>query len=238
MSDNQNNNPKGIIIGMLCLIWGLGSIAAMLFCSKLENHTGILLVLLGQFFLVIGLIAVICNRKAKPYPFIVLVFPLVGIALLVCGICILTKGEVVLSMLNQYAPYILIWIFPLAGIMMIAGTLGKIRYLKQVCTQEVQAKCVDIESASAAGTHRRKHVTMPVYSISYNGEEKLLRKGMYTNLNHFEIGAYYNIRINPSNPDEYLDENNRKGNNLILILGVVLLVVTLPVIVYMYINGI
>ena len=71
MSDNQNNNPKGIIIGMLCLIWGLGSIAAMLFCSKLENHTGILLVLLGQFFLVIGLIAVICNRKAKPYPFIV-----------------------------------------------------------------------------------------------------------------------------------------------------------------------
>ena len=191
MSDNQNNNPKGIIIGMLCLIWGLGSIAAMLFCSKLENHTGILLVLLGQFFLVIGLIAVICNRKAKPYPFIVLVFPLAGIALLVCGIYILTKGEIALSMLDQYAPYILIWIFPLAGIMMIAGTLGKIRYLKQVCTQEVQAKCVDIESASAAGTHRRKHVTMPVYSISYNGEEKLLRKGMYTNLNHFEIGAYY-----------------------------------------------
>ena len=60
----------------------------------------------------------------------------------------------------------------------------------------------------------------------------------YTNLNHFEIGAYYNIRINPTNPDEYLDENNRKGNNLILILGVVLLVVTLPAIVYMYINGI
>ena len=86
MSDNQNNNPKEIIIGMLCLIWGLGSIAAMLFCSKLENHTGILLVLLGQLFLVIGLIAVICNRKAKPYPFIVLVFPLAGIALLVCGI--------------------------------------------------------------------------------------------------------------------------------------------------------
>ena len=139
MSDNQNNNPKGIIIGMLCLIWGLGSIAAMLFCSKLENHTGILLVLLGQFFLVIGLIAVICNRKAKPYPFIVLVFPLAGIALLVCGIYILTKGEIALSMLDQYAPYILIWIFPLAGIMMIAGTLGKIRYLKQVCTQEVQA---------------------------------------------------------------------------------------------------
>ena len=75
----------------------------MLFCSKLENHTGILLVLLGQFFLVIGLIAVICNRKAKPYPCILLVFPL-------------------------------------AGIIMIAGTLGKIRYLKQVCTQEIQAK--------------------------------------------------------------------------------------------------
>lgn len=31
MSDNQNSNPKGIIIGMLCLIWGLGSIAAVLF---------------------------------------------------------------------------------------------------------------------------------------------------------------------------------------------------------------
>lgn len=64
--------------------------------------------LLGHFFLAIGLIAVICNRKAKPYPFILLVFPL-------------------------------------AGIIMIAGT------------------------------HRRTHVTMPVYSISYNGEEKLLR---------------------------------------------------------------
>ena len=102
MSDNQNNNQKGIIIGMLCLIWGLGSIAAMLFCSKLENHTGILLVLFGQFFLVIGLIAVICNRKAKPYPFILLVFPLAGIALLVCGICILTKGEIALSMMDHF----------------------------------------------------------------------------------------------------------------------------------------
>ena len=68
MSDNQNNNPKEIIIGMLCLIWGLGSIAAMLFCSKLENHTGILLVLLGQLFLVIGLIAVICNNAPASTP--------------------------------------------------------------------------------------------------------------------------------------------------------------------------
>ena len=234
MSDNHNNNPKGIIIGMLCLIWGLGSIAAMLFCSKLENHTGILLVLFGQFFLVIGLIAVICNRKAKPYPFILLVFPLAGIALLVCGICILTKGEIALAMLDQYAPYILIWIFPLAGIIMIASAVGKIRYLKRVCTQAVQAKCIDIESASAAGAHRRKHVTMPVYSISYNGEEKILRKGMYTNLNYFEIGAYYGIYINPENPDEYLDENNRKGYKLIMTLGVVLLAVTVPVIIFVF----
>lgn len=236
MGDNrEKTGTKGIVISIIFLIWFFGSLIAMIICSKLENSSGFVLALLGQYFLVFGIVAIIGNRMRKPFPVIVLLFPLVGVCLFVCGIWILVGGVHALASMEQYAPYILIWIFPIAGAVMVVSAYWKSRHLKRVCTQEIQAKCIDIESKWSSNRTGRggKKVYMPVYSIFYNGEEKLLRNYTYTNLNHFEIGMYYYIKINPANPDEFLDDNNKKGNRLLLILGIAFIVVMVPAIVFM-----
>lgn len=238
--DNGNNRftTKNIVISILFLIWFFGSLVAMMCCSESQNKIGFLLTLIGQYFLVFGIIAVAGNRKQKPFPIVVLIFPLVGIALMVCGISSIAGGDVVKETLVKYAPYIIIWIFPIAGILMVFGSMSKIRYLKRVCTREIQAKCVDIEVSwvNDSDSPRRTRVYMPLYSIYYNGEERLIRNNMYTNMNRFEIGSYYYIKINPSNPDEFIDDNNKKGNMLIFILGIVFIVLSVPVLGFMYIG--
>lgn len=231
-------NCKSAIIGLIFLIWFFVSLAGMLIYSKKEGCTGIILAIIGQYFLVFGIIAVVSNRTTKPFPFIVLVFPLVGISLLICGICIQLGGNDVLKMLGKYAPYILIWIFPIAGtVMLVKGTCG-IRHLKRVCTREIQAKCIRVEASWTKGTkgHKGHYVYMPVYSIIYNGEERILQNNTYTNGNKFEEGAYYSIKINPDNPDEFMDANSQKANRLLLLLGIALIIITVPSIVEIYIN--
>lgn len=236
--DEKKNKIKNGIIGAVFLIWFFGSMIAMLVCSKLDNRTGILLALFGQYFLVFGILGVGANRKNKPFPLPILLFPLVGVLLLACGISIWVGGEQALVWLQKNAPYILIWIFPLVGAGMIVSATCNSRHLKRVCTREVQAKCIDVESTWSPDRNGRggRYVYMPVYSIFYNGEEKILRNYIYTNMNRFEQGEYYYIKINPDNPEEFIDSNNKKAKGMSLILGVVFLVISVPVLVYMYMN--
>lgn len=231
---------KEKVLGVILLIWFFGSVVGFFVCSELEDNTGLLLVLFGQYFLVFGIIVVVSNLKKKPFPIITIIFPIVGLSALVCGICMLVGKETALEFIKQYAPYILMWVFPVAGVLVIANSFSQYRYLKRVCTRDIQAKCIDIESefTKASFEDRRTRVYMPVYSIFYDNREYIIRNYNYTNLVNFEIGMYYYIKINPSNPNEFIDENTKKANMLTLIIGITFIVVTLPVIIFMYMNGI
>ena len=52
-------------------------------------------------------------------------------------------------------------------------------------------------------------------------------------MNDYRVGNYYPIMINPLNPEEFLDANNRKGNIVTLVLGIIFVAVIIPIIVYM-----
>ena len=52
-------------------------------------------------------------------------------------------------------------------------------------------------------------------------------------MNDYQVGNYYPIMINPLNPEEFLDANNRKGNIVTLVLGIIFVAVLIPIIVYM-----
>lgn len=238
----NKNDAKGKVLGIIFLIWFFGSMIGFFVCSESENKTGPLLVLFGQYFLVFGIIAVAGNIKNKPFPVITVIFPIVGLSVLVSGICMIFGGEKALLFLGRYAPYILIWIFPIVGVLMIINSFSQYRHLKQVCTRDIQAKCIDIDSRLSRNNNavpgRIRKVYMPVYSIFYNEREYVIRNYNYTNLVKFEIGMYYNIKINPSNPNEFMDENSSKANKLAFVLGIIIIVITVPIIIFLYMNGI
>lgn len=237
----NKNDAKGKVLGIIFIIWFFGSMIGFFVCSESDNKIGPLLALFGQYFLVFGIIAVAGNLKKKPFPVIVVIFPIVGLSVLVSGIGMILGGEKVLLFLGQYAPYILIWIFPVVGVLMIVNSFSQYRHLKRVCTRDIQAKCIDIDSRLSrnnAEQGRRRKVYMPVYSIFYNEREYIIRNYNYTNLVKFEIGMYYNIKINPSNPNEFMDENSSKANTLVFVLGIIFIVITAPIIIFMYMHGI
>lgn len=242
MQDSGNkNDAKSKVLGIIFLIWFFGSMIGFFVCSESDNKIGPLLVLFGQYFLVFGIIAVAGNLKKKPFPVIVVIFPIVGLSVLVSGIGMILGGEKVLLFLGRYAPYIFIWIFPIVGVLMIVNSFSQYRHLKRVCTRDIQAKCIDIDSRLSrnnAEQGRRRKVYMPVYSIFYNEREYIIRNYNYTNLVKFEIGMYYNIKINPSNPNEFMDENSSKANKLVFVLGIIIIVITAPIIIFMYMHGI
>ena len=139
------------------------------------------------------------------------------------------------QMIYEAAPYLLAGIFPVTGVLMIISATSEIRHLKRVCTVEVQAKCISVETRWTQGGkgRRTKRVHMPVYSVYYNGREYTVRNNVYTNMNDYQVGNYYPIMINPLNPEEFLDANNRKGNIVTLVLGIIFVAVLIPIIVYM-----
>ena len=83
MGKNENGTTVAkIIISIVFIVWFMGSIFGMMVCSKLDGGTGLMLALIGQYFLVFGIMGVVGSIKKRPFPAIILLFPLVGIALI------------------------------------------------------------------------------------------------------------------------------------------------------------
>lgn len=236
MGKNENGTTVAkIIISIVFIVWFMGSLFGMMVCSKLDGGTGLMLALIGQYFLVFGIMGVVGSIKKRPFPAIILLFPLVGIALIICGVIMYIDMQNAAQMIYEAAPYLLAGIFPVTGVLMIISATSEIRHLKRVCTVEVQAKCISVETRWTQGGkgRRTKRVHMPVYSVYYNGREYTARNDVYTNMNDYQVGNYYPIMINPLNPEEFLDANSRKGNIVTLVLGIIFVAVLIPIIVYM-----
>lgn len=234
MNENGTNAAK-IIISIIFIVWFMGSLFGMMVCSKLDGGTGLMLALIGQYFLVFGIMGVVGGIKKRPFPAIILLFPLVGSALIICGVIMYADMKNAAHMIYEAAPYLLAGIFPVTGVLMIISATSEIRHLKRVCTVEVQAKCISVETRWTQGGEgrRTKRVHMPVYSVYYNGREYTVQNDVYTNMNDYQVGNYYSIMINPLNPEEFLDANNRKGNIVTLVLGIIFVAVLIPIIIYM-----
>ena len=155
MGKNENGTTVAkIIISIVFIVWFMGS---------LFGGTGLMLALIGQYFLVFGIMGVVGSIKKRPFPAIILLFPLVGIALIICGVIMYIDMQNAAQMIYEMAPYLLAGIFPVTGVLMIISATSEIRHLKRVCTVEVQAKCISVETRWTQGGkgRRTKRVQMP-----------------------------------------------------------------------------
>ncbi len=236
MGQKENGTSVGkVILGGIFLLWFIASMIGMYVCSQVDGGAGLMLVILGQFFLVFGIIGIAGNIKKKPFPIIIILFPLAGSALIVWGLSLYMGSEHLLEMLGNAVPYLAVWLFPVIGVILVADTVVRQNYLKRVCTYKIQAKCISVEREWSKGTRnsRGDWVYMPVYSIMHSGREMNVSNGVYTNLNNLKVGEYYYIKINPLNPQEFIDENSRKGNKLSLVLGIIFILLAIPAIILM-----
>lgn len=216
---------KSNLIGTIFLIWFIGSIISMLYLSKINEYYTIMI--FGQYFLVFGLIplkAAIGKEKLISIPFI-----LVGLCCIVIPYLMMNPDLLSVNLnWNNIIPLLLILVFVIAGIAMIFIPVIFNNKLKKICTITVNAKIVDYKCTYS---DNRKKLYCPIYEFEFNGKKYEVSNNKYSNFDNKPIETIINLKINPDNPNEFID--NRNFDSLIIILGIIFLTISIPIFIYM-----
>lgn len=236
----KKSNWKSNLIGIIFVIWFICSLGGLLFLSEVENQAGWIFTLMGQYFLVFGILAVYANKGAKRFPTILIMFPLIGGVMLGSGIYMLIGGEIAVHNMFLVAPILIFLVFPIAGICLMHMALTEGMYLKKRCTYEVNAKCVDVSTSTHRNKNGRTRKTyMPTYSAYVNDKEIKLWNNKYSS-HKFEVGEYYTVSINLENPTEFIDINTKKVHSGMLLIGTLFIGVSIiigAILIINFLNG-
>ena len=220
-NNNVENHQKGfrlkqIIVSIVVLCWIFGSIGAMIYFAKHEN-TPLAIGILGQFFFVLGILAIYAGIKDKQFQPITLVFPAAGICMMVGAYIYATGGEDVGAKMEEMLPYMFLILFVLIGIGIVVLTTMKRMRRHKVCTTSVYGKCVEVHCK----WHRGGASYSPEYEVYFNGKTFTLCNELYTGMNRIEIGESREIFLNPNDPKEFYEPIQEKiTNRIIYLIGI------------------
>ena len=95
-------------------------------------------------------------------------------------------------------------LFAVVGIVMIVFDVLK----RRKCSERVSAECVSVDSHSSRGSNgKRSRTYSPTWEIEYNGRRITLSSNNYSS-KYVAVGHHRTLRINPDNPEEYLDPSS------------------------------
>lgn len=221
----MKKNIKDILIGTFFLIWFVCSIISMLYLSKINKYYTIMI--FGQYFFVFGLIPLkvaVGKEKLMSVPFI-----LIGLCCVIIPYLMMNPDLLSVSLnWDHIIPLLLILVFVLAGIAMTLLPIINKNKLKKVCTMTVNAKIIKYDHIY--GDNGRK-LYCPIYAFEFNGNKYEVSNNKYSNFGNKQIESIINLKINPNNPNEFIDE--RVFDNFVIILGIIFLIASVPIFLYM-----
>ena len=202
---DKGRNVGGIVASVVFLAWFLGSLGGLIYFSKANN--GVMAVaILGQYFLVFGVIAVISGIKSRTFQPVTLIFPVVGLAL-IAGAFIYGFGlKVAMAYIERYLPYFILFVFLVVGICVVCHAFLCHRHKKQVCNYSIMATCVDLSQR----WHKGRRTYCPVYEIYFRDQTIRLCNHVYSTANNVAVGESKELFINPQNPEEFYEEKQEK----------------------------
>lgn len=222
---NGNNSLKGKIIGTLFLIWFIGSIVGLMYFSKINGYYTIMI--FGQYFLVFSVIPLI-NSKGMEKLFGV-PFALVGLACIIIPYVMMHPELVSFTIVwDSVIPLLLILAFIIAGLAMIIIPKKREQRLNKVCNVTVFAT---ITSHDYTYSDKGTKLYAPIYSFEFNKQKYEISNNQYTNIGVKPVGTIVELKINPNNPKEFLD--NSSFSKLIIVMGVIFLIISAPIFIYM-----
>lgn len=218
IGDEPNYSKKGKIVGIIFLIWFFGSMFAMFILSEINTYYTVMV--FGQYFLVFGVIPFLGAVKSKT---IGIPFILVGLACIIIPY-LMMKPEINGMVIDWGAVIAVLFVFAfvLAGLALTFIPLIKIKKLKEKCNVEVAAVIVDYDETYGD----KSMLYCPIYEFDFNGKKYNVMNNQYSNVGLKEIGTIINLKINPVNPEEFLDK--RISSYAPMFIGIVFLVITIP----------
>lgn len=227
INKQPNDSKNGRIVSKIFLIWFCASIGAV-FCFSIINKYYTVMIF-GQYFLVFGII--VSSVKDKDLT--------IGVPLILVGLsCIIIpylmmKPDIKGIVINWDAVIVLLFSigFVFTGIALILIPIIRTRQLKRRCSIEVVATIVKHLSEY---DDNGNELFCPIYEFQFNGKKYNVMNNEYTNIGVKPIGTLENLKINPDNPEEFLD----KGVFLMgcIFLGIFFLIISIPMLIFVVKN--
>lgn len=204
----RTEKEKFGIKSMLFILWFVISIVAILVLRKYSELFSIMVI--GQVFLVFGLAIKKDGVKINEVKLI-----LMYVGLLLVGVPFLMY---ISKFYNVYDKFNWSYIIAILGVgsfmllglgLMFIPKINKKR-LTEICTEKVKA--IVIRHDSHWSGDDPADVYCPVYGFEFNKEKYEVRNNLYWYFAEPEVGTEVEIKINPSNPYDFLleDDTDRK----------------------------
>lgn len=190
----NSSGPKSALF----LLWFFCSIAGIVISLMAEINPGVAMILFGQVFAGGGILGFI-QKKCKLENLMILIFPLIGLGLIIGGLISLFGDKNLIEIAQIASPYIIFIVTILIGIGMLTYPSFVEKKILQRCTVPVKAKVVDLIKQ-----HTRKggRIYTPVYEYCYNRRTFRQRDKTATNANVPKIGDEMEGYVNPDDPSE------------------------------------
>ena len=228
--DNKEYTAGQIIFGVIFVIWFFGSIVALMMFGRTSG--GLALAIVGQYFLVFGLIALVSGLKNGDFKPIFLIFLYAGGATLCGGLIMHYGDEALRDKFTEMIPYIALSGFFVVGILSFCNAIVRNRR-NQNCTEEVEATCIAIKSKlsqTADNSDLNKHhnrLECPVFRFYYRREKYIVSHNTYTRHCSAERGVVYKLYINPKHPRCFREEGEDiRLNSMELGVGIMFTVIS------------
>ena len=117
-------------------------------------------------------------------------------------------------------PIVVLAFFFCIGAGMFFGSILYRKKKKENCTYSVQTQCIDLRKKSDSDGD----LYSPVYQYYYNGREYIYKSKVSSNAKPPELYGYYEIKINPENPEDIWFPNRAVVGPIV---GIMLMVVSI-----------
>ncbi|MBR6536953.1 MAG: hypothetical protein IKT67_07100 [Lachnospiraceae bacterium] len=239
--DKREYTVGEIILGIVFAIWFFASIVAFLLCARTSGWLA--LAVIGQYFFVFGLVALVNGLKNRDFKPIFLIFLYAGAATLCGGLIMQYGGEALQEKFKELIPYIALSGFLVVGILCFCNALVRNRR-NQNCTQPVKATCISVKRRRSqttdfddVGKHMR-YLMCPVFRFYYRGRKYEVSHNTFTRYCEAEEGAVYELYINPDHPRCFREEGEDiRLNGMELTIGVFFTVFSIGVMILVKVLG-
>lgn len=203
---------KKNIFSHLFVFWFFISVGLSLYFGEQEQTKILVLVTIGQIFLVIGIFALIDVKKKQEELFWILIFPIIGLGMIVVGLGIFFHINIITKYYILLIPIGMIIVGILSLLDVILGYIKK----DKTCTEKIIAKIVGVLEESE---EEDKHL---VYEFYYHNQCYLVSNARYySKLKKEEIKEIpsqeqtIELVINPNDP--YIWKNKERSIIIILL---------------------
>ena len=202
---NNKRTASLLIVSLVFMIWFVGSVGISIYEVK-KGNIWIFLIALGQFFIVMGLFALVSIiSEKKDGWWLGGVFVLAGTGCVIYGLMNrFGSGEAYKKMVNAI-PLMGGITFFIVGLTVVIYSAGSRKKLKECCTYQISAQCIDLKVRGAG----YRALRCPIYEAFYNESRILLDKNVYSRgMGNPEKGEKRNLMIDLADVNRALSSNS------------------------------